>query len=159
MARILRRVRRVAAQRARLHCATPLIPNRSWAGTATCNSTIAAPNARTVLQDRHDGPLRVLRSLYPEGPGVCHNVLVHPPGGLVGGDTLALDATLRRSPRPRHDRRRDPLLPERRAGRGADDAARVEAEARLEWLPLETIAFSGCNAESAARSTSTRAPR
>ena len=108
--------------------------------------------SRTVLQDRHDGPLRVLRSLYPEGPGVCHNVLVHPPGGLVGGDTLALDATVAPDAHAlvttagatRFYRSTGPAAVQ-------TIRARVEADARLEWLPLETIAFSGCNAESALR--------
>ena len=121
-----------------------------WHGHLQLNYRLAGD--RTVLHDRHDGPLRVLQSLYPEAPAVCHNVLVHPPGGIVGGDVLEIDATLGTGAHA--------LITTAGATRfyrtNADAAtqtvrARLEAGARLEWLPLGTIAFSGCRAENRVR--------
>jgi urease accessory protein len=92
--------------------------------------------------------LRILQSLYPEGDAVCHNVLVHPPGGLVGGDTLELAI---RAAAGSHG-----LLTTPGATRfyRADDAParqitqlRLDEGARLEWLPQETLCYSGCRAE------------
>jgi urease accessory protein len=100
---------------------------------------------QTIVHDRHDGPLRVLRSLHPEGPGVCHSVLVHPPGGIVGGDVLQLNVTLAAGA---HALLTTPGAARfyRSAGASAEQSLEVHAEAgsRLEWLPLETLAYSGC---------------
>ena len=103
---------------------------------------------RTTALDRHHGPLRVLRRLYPEGDAVCHHVLVHPPGGIVGGDVLELDATLQPGSHAlittpgatRFYRSAGPLAAQQ-------VRATLAAGARLEWLPLETLAYRRCEAE------------
>jgi urease accessory protein len=103
---------------------------------------------RSVARFRHEGPLRILQSLYPEGDTVCHNVLVHPPGGLVGGDTLDIRV---RAAAGSHGLVTTPGAT--RFYRSEGELARqhgelvLEAGARLEWLPLEAICYSGCRAE------------
>jgi urease accessory protein len=107
---------------------------------------------RTRLHDRHRGPLRVLQSLYPESPAVCHNVLVHPPGGIVGGDVLELVADLEPGA---HALLTTPGAARfyRSAGEEAQQStlARVGAGARLEWLPLEAICHRGARASNRLR--------
>ena len=107
---------------------------------------------RSVVLDRHHGPLRVLASLYPEGPAICHNVVVHPPGGIVGGDTLAIEVTVGEGA---HALVTTPGATRyyRSAGAPADQSveARVAPGARLEWLPLETIVHSGAQGENRQR--------
>ena len=66
--------------------------NALW--QASLELRYSVEEGRTVLRHRHSGPLRVLKSLYPEGHQICHNVLVHPPSGLVGGDHLNIHAHL-----------------------------------------------------------------
>ena len=43
----------------------------------------------TLVRQKHSGPLRVQKALYPEGPDVCQLIIIHPPGGIVGGDQLS----------------------------------------------------------------------
>ena len=104
--------------------------------------------ARSVARFRHEGPLRILQSLYPEGDTVCHNVLVHPPGGLVGGDTLDIRI---HAAAGSHGLVTTPGASRFYRSEGERAAQHttiaLEAGARLEWLPLEAICFSGCRAE------------
>jgi urease accessory protein len=108
----------------------------------------AEHNARTVARYEHKGPLRILQSLYPEGDAICHNVLVHAPGGLVGGDTLDITATVGPGAHglvttpgaTRFYRSAGPLALQR-------SHLTLAEGARLEWLPLEALCYSACQAE------------
>lgn len=118
----------------------------TWLASLSLDYTLQ--DDRSVLRFAHDGPLRVLQSLYPEGNAICHNVLMHPPGGLVGGDTLDIRVTVGPGA---HALVTTPGATRFYRSSGAPALQRthlrLEAGARIEWLPLETILYSGCRAE------------
>ena len=120
----------------------------SWHARLQLDYTVEPPNARTVARYEHHGPLRILQSLYPEGDAICHNVLVHPPGGLVGGDTLEITATVGPGA---HGLVTTPGATRfyRSTGPQALQRTRLSVAegGRLEWLPLEALCYSACNAE------------
>jgi urease accessory protein len=101
---------------------------------------------RPVLR-RHLGPLRVQKHLYAEGPEVCQHIIVHPPGGIAGGDRLAISATVGL------DAWAQITSPGAAKWYRAVGPAyqtlnlKVAAGATLEWLPQETIIFSAAQAE------------
>ena len=104
---------------------------------------------RTLLAERrHAGPLVVQKSLYPEGDTVCQNVIIHPPGGIVGGDTLAVNVDA--GPRT-HVQLTTPGAAKcyRSGGAFARQQIRLRAAsgAVLEWLPQETIIFDASKIE------------
>lgn len=127
----------------------------TWNATLALDYTHQA--GKTLAHFRHSGPLRILQSLYPEGDAICHNVIVHPPGGLVGGDTL--DLAFSAAPGT-HGLITTPGATRfyRSAGEPALQRTRLDlqAGARMEWLPLEAICYNGCLAEN--RLTMTLAP-
>jgi urease accessory protein len=102
---------------------------------------------KTVLAEkRSDGPLVVQKALDPDGPQRCHAIVVHPPGGIAGGDELRLQV--------RASRDADALLTTpgaakwyRSAGAWAKQELSFEVEGSLEWLPRETIVFDGALAD------------
>ena len=96
---------------------------------------------------RHFGPLVVQRPLYPEGPGVCHAIVLHPPGGIAGGDTLDLQVAARADA---HALLTTPGASKLYKSAGREAAQRVHLRARaracIEWLPQETIVFDAADA-------------
>ncbi|WP_285375178.1 urease accessory protein UreD [Pseudomonas sp. lyk4-TYG-107] len=99
------------------------------------------------VQRRHLGPLRVQKHLYAEGPEVCQHIIVHPPGGIAGGDRLNISA------RVEADAWAQITSPGaakwyRAAGPAYQQLdLKVAAGATLEWLPQETIVYSAAQAE------------
>lgn len=108
--------------------------------------------AATRVHARHDGPLRLLKTLYPEGQGVAHAVLVHPPGGLVGGDRLDIDIDVQPGAHLLVTTPAATRFYRSKAGEAAQVVqARVAEGARLEWVPQETLAYPACDAHNAVK--------
>ena len=104
---------------------------------------------RTVMTERnHFGPLRILKPLYPEGEAICHAVIVHPPGGIVAGDTLAVDLHVDSGA---HALATTPGAQKwyRSTGATASAITRlcVGDDGTLEWMPQETMVFNGAQAK------------
>lgn len=120
----------------------PAANSRGW--QAELDLGFVAGETRTTLARRHHlGPLRVQRPFYPDGP-VCNVTIIHPPGGVVGGDRL--DLRFQAGPGAQV------LLTTPAAGkfyRSAGTQARqridigLSGDASLEWLPQETIYYPG----------------
>lgn len=121
-----------------------LLPEREWKARLSLGFSLR--QQRTVLSKRkHVGPLVVQRPFYPEAD-VCHVYLIHPPGGVVGGDNLQVDVVL--------DENTHVLITTPSAGKfyrsglltgQQKQLLKIEKNACLEWLPQETIFFNGCN--------------
>ncbi len=126
--------------------ATPVAgigPEAAAGWQAALELRLSRRGARTVLaRNRHRGPLQVQKALYPEGDATCHLAVLHPPGGIVAGDSLRVEAHLERGARG--------LLTTpgatkwyRSEGAWARQSLdfRIEGDAILEWLPRENILF------------------
>ena len=120
-----------------------LVDDSGW--RAQLDLTFCHREPRTVLaRNLHNGPLRVQKALYPEGPGICHVAILHPPGGIVSGDSLTCHARLEERARvclttPGATKwYRCPEASSRQHLRFS-----LARGASLEWLPRENILFDG----------------
>ena len=107
----------------------------------------AGPECTVLRQRRHVGPLRVQRPFHPEGVP-CHTYLLHPPGGVVGGDRLEIEVTveggghalLTTPAAAKFYRSAGPLAHQRQS-------FRVATGGTLEWLPALNILHGGARVE------------
>lgn len=121
-------------------------PERGWHARLALEYG-AGPGGTRLLKRAHQGPLTVQKALYPEGPGVCHTLILHPPSGIVGGDRLEFDIGLQSGAQALIT-----MPGATRWYRSADAEAvqkidiRIARDSVLEWLPPETIIFNQAKA-------------
>ncbi|BAY28825.1 urease accessory protein D [Nostoc carneum NIES-2107] len=100
-------------------------------------------NTTQLIYNQQQAPLKVQRPFYPEGEKVCHSVILHTAGGVVGGDRLSLNFHLQP-----HAQALITTAAASKIYRSNGLQARqiidikVDAGACLEWLPQETILFN-----------------
>jgi urease accessory protein len=91
--------------------------------------------------------LIVQKALYPEGEEVCHAVIVHPPGGIAGGDQLSVEIKLEANSRAVvitpaaakwYKAPRQPC--------SQQTTIRLANGSMLDWLPQENIFYNATHA-------------
>lgn len=117
--------------------------SRQW--QASLQLVFMQQHSRSYLAKRlHYGPLVIQKTLHPEGEAVCHAVVVHPPGGVAGGDQLHINT--------RVENNANALLTSPGAGKWYKANGKfakqqltfdVAKNASLEWFPQENILFNG----------------
>lgn len=99
-----------------------------------------------LTEKNHFGPLLVQKPFYPEGKEVCHVVIVHPPGGIVGGDELSISARVGASASAQIT---TPGASKWYKANGHVSQQKISIEVQaggsLEWVPQETIFFDNAN--------------
>lgn len=124
-------------------------PSGSWTARLDLDFNVASMERmdesyafKTRLGFQHVGPLRIQKALYPEGPSICHAIVVHPPGGIAGGDRLEV---IVKSRMHSHGLVTNPSATKwygTDSGVRASQLIDIALDGKFEWLPQETIVFN-----------------
>jgi urease accessory protein len=131
-------------------CTRPTIANPTpGAWHASLQLRFERDDVTTRLTERsHSGPLRVQKPLYPEGGRICHAIMIHPPGGVVGGDCLRVDVNAGPAA---HAFLTSPGAAKwyRANGKRSRQDVQIDAGALacVEWMPQETIFFNDASVQ------------
>jgi urease accessory protein len=100
--------------------------------------------ATQLIHTHHQAPLKVQRPFYPEGKEICHSVILHTAGGVVGGDKLSCNFQLQPNSQVLITTAAASKI-YRSNGRLATQNIdiKINSGATLEWLPQESIVFDG----------------
>ena len=129
-------------------CTNAIESPTGWVAKLNLNIQCVGGHSR-LINPSHSGPLRVQKPFYPEGTSLAHLYILHPPGGVVGGDQLYIDMLVSKNAKGlmttpgatkiyRSDSKKMIL----------QQTFVVEEQATLEWLPQETIIFDGAFVDS-----------
>ncbi|MBA59824.1 MAG: hypothetical protein CMQ40_11740 [Gammaproteobacteria bacterium] len=117
---------------------------RSWRGSISLETRKIKGSTR-LSSLKHEGPLRVQRPFFQDD-GSCHIYLIHPPGGVVGGDSLSVHFegheetnTLITSSAASKFYSCEGGLPDQKVSQDF----KVQKGSLLEWVPQENIFFDG----------------
>ncbi|CAD0229321.1 urease accessory protein UreD [Planktothrix agardhii] len=101
-------------------------------------------NSTQLVKAYSQAPLKIQRSFYPEGQEICHSIILHTAGGMVGGDRLSQTINLQPETQVLLT---TPAASKiyRSSGETAQNTINIEIQeqAYLEFIPREIIIFNG----------------
>ena len=112
---------------------------------AELNLNFSRSKEKTFLSKRnHIGPLTIQRPFYPEGD-ICHVYLLHPPGGIVGGDSLTVNTNSEEFSKALITMPGATKIYRTSQNKFSkvNQNITIQKNSVLEWLPMETIIFPG----------------
>lgn len=127
------------------------MPAQNWFASLSMTFAKRADKTALVHSTRY-GPLGVQRTFNPDKTGCAHVYILHPPAGIVSGDTLVLHASAKTKAKVLIT---TPGAARFYRARLADTASSLQTQkveltagnkASLEYLPMETLVYNRANA-------------